>query len=151
MHPKNFISDAEHDSIGKVHMRLDLAFLKYLEDAAAEGKPVTDPGVAGTMMGALQHRQAYLEWYINHGALDEQISDRLRYEMRHVWGILNEASLKLKAISEFSGRLDVKLKAISSAIELLDFQQHVMNDAVPPEYKFRLNRLASEIRQALAA
>lgn len=148
MHPKNWLTPDDEDSIAKAHQRLNALFEKHL----AETDPNSEPAATqATMIAAIHHRMLWWETYITRGALDEQISDRVRYEAAHFWRALDEATLKLNANAEFCERIDKKLKALDAAIELLDYQKHVMNDAIPAEYKLRFRQLASAIKQALAA
>ena len=177
MHPvPNFVTQEEHDSIAKAHMRLDALFQRGIEQALS-GTVVKAPGTrawkgaaarhgrcgAGKRLrrdttaviphtiGALHHRWLWLETYLNDGALDELISNRVRDEARHFWNAVDEATLKLKALVEMGERVDAKLRAIDAAIEAFDVLQRVVNDAVPPQYKVAVLSLNRRIKRALAA
>jgi hypothetical protein len=143
MHPKHWINDEEQDSIAKAHIRLDELFAQRLEENPEDA--------TATMLAALHHRVLWLGTYINDGALDEQISDRVRAEAKHFWLALEEATLKLKALSELGARVDRKLDALDRALELLEVQDRIINEAVPASYKLRVRRLHAAVKQALAA
>lgn len=158
MHPKNWLSGEEQDSIAKAHMRLDALFSAHLERVAEQQKR---RGVRGwlarlrfpgaTMMAALHHRVLWWGTYVNEGALDEQISDRVRAEAKHFWLALEEATLKLNALAALSAKVDAKLAAIDKAIELTRVQELIIDAAIPAEHKLRLSRAAKAVKRALAA
>lgn len=151
MHPKRYLG-GEEDSIAKAHVRVDTAFWKYLEEAREKGVPILDPGVQQTLLESVKHRQAFLEWYINRGALDEQISDRVRAELRHVYLAIDEVTLKLNALAQLCDKADVKLKAYDAALSLgFDVQKNVINDAIPAFYKMRWRLVSLAVKRALAA
>lgn len=145
MHPKNWLTPAEEDSIAKAHLRSTELFNVHLSGPIAAGDALA------TMVGALHERTLWIETYVTKGALDEQISDRVRFEGRHFWNALDEAKLKLRALADLGARVDVKLRALDSAIELLNVQQIVMNDAIPERYKLQLRQVAAAVKRALAA
>jgi hypothetical protein len=139
-------------------MRLDGLFSQHLEHAREMQER---PGIRGwlarlrfpgaTMIAALHHRVLWWGTYINEGALDEQISDRVRAEAEHFWNALDEATLKLNALAVLGARVDRKLMALDRALELLEVQERVINDAVPASYKLRVRRLHAAVKEALAA
>lgn len=168
MHPKNWLTPEQEDSIGAAHLRTHALFERHLAEAAKPWKRASRikngagkrlrrrdaAGINATMLAALKHEVLWLGTYVNHGALDEQISNRVRDEARHFWNAKDEASIKLVALAEMGKRIDLKLEALSDAFEIinqLDFQKFVINDAVPWQYRLQLKKVAAAIKQALAA
>lgn len=158
MHPKHWINDEERDSIAKAHMRLDSLFAQHLERIEAaqsrrglRGWFARRRYAGATMIAALHHRVLWWGTYINEGALDEQISDRVRAEAKHFWLALDEATLKLDALAALGSRVDRKLAALDHALELLEVQERIINDAVPASYKLRVRQLHAAVKDALAA
>lgn len=169
MHPTNYL-DGKEDSIADAHMRLDRQFQRALTEynrprrkaralrhgRNGSGKRVrlNQAGASVVMLAALKHRQMWMENYIGEGALDEQISNRVRDESKVFWLARDEANIKLLELARQCKRVDLKLEALGEAfgiINQLDFQKFVLNDAVPWQYRLQLKRVAAAIKQALAA
>lgn len=168
MHPKSMgITPAEEDSISKARERLDAAYALHLEQL---GKPwrvakyrrlrksgagkrlmLKQGDAVPTLIASHAHRLLWLEVYINRGALDEQISDRVRYEARHFWAALEGAQTRLIALVKMTNELIERAKLIGVALSWLDVQKIVMCDAVPHRYKMKLTQVASMVKRALAA
>jgi hypothetical protein len=162
MHPDgHWISAEEKDSIAKAHQRLDGLIEQHLARVLAAQML---PGEAGeqarrdfpqaSMISALHHRVLWWDTYINRGALDEQISNRVREEAKHFWLAVDEATLKLEALAELGAKVDKKLAAFDKALALFGVRENVINEAVPLEYKLNrleVKRVHAAVKKALAA
>jgi hypothetical protein len=74
----------------------------------------------------------------------------VRFEGQHFWLALDEAIVKLKALTELGARVDSKLLAIDETIVAFDVLKNVMH-AIPAQYKLRVHQLRAAIKKALAA
>jgi hypothetical protein len=178
MHPRNFVTKQEEDSIAKVHMRADTVIAEHLErqlcsrfvlqnsnkpwrgGAARHGlngagkwlrARETPHDVNVSILASLHHRLLWQDLYINHGALDEQISNRVRYEARHFWNAKDEATLKLQELVRIAQEQAEAFASWGVAVaSFFDIQKRVMNDAIPAHYKLAFSKLSHQIKRALA-
>jgi hypothetical protein len=165
MHPDgHWIKPEEKDSIAKAHQRLDSQIFEHLkrikelqEHPGEEGDWARQHFPQASIMAALHHRVLWWDTYINRGALDEQISNRVRAEMQHVHLLTDEAVLKLRSLIDFceqadtAARLRHKMSRAAHELEKLNDMQDRMNDAVPMQYKLQFKRMYVAMKKALAA